>query len=62
MTATQTAPQDDVRQLELLVAAITHLRKQVAQRIVGQDEIVEGILSAILAGGHALLIGVPGLA
>jgi MoxR-like ATPase len=62
MTATQTAPQDDVRQLERLVAAITHLRKQVAQRIVGQDEIVEGILTAILAGGHALLIGVPGLA
>jgi len=62
MTATETPPQDDVRQLERLVAAIAHLRKQVAQRIVGQDEIVEGILTAILAGGHALLIGVPGLA
>jgi MoxR-like ATPase len=62
MTATQTVPQDDVRQLERLVAAVTRLRGQVAQRIVGQDEIVEGILTAILAGGHALLIGVPGLA
>ncbi len=38
------------------------LRTQVAQRIVGQDAVVEGILTAILAGGHALLIGVPGLA
>ncbi len=62
MTATQTVPQDDVRQLERLVAAVARLRTQVAQRIVGQDEIVEGILTAILAGGHALLIGVPGLA
>ena len=62
MAATQAVPQDDVRQLERLVGAITRLRGQVAQRIVGQDEIVQGILTAILAGGHALLIGVPGLA
>jgi MoxR-like ATPase len=62
MTATQAAPQDDVRQLEHLVAAVTRLRSQVAQRIVGQEEVVDGILTAILAGGHALLIGVPGLA
>jgi MoxR-like ATPase len=62
MTATQAVPQDDVRQLERLVGAVARLRTQVALRIVGQDEIVEGILTAILAGGHALLIGVPGLA
>jgi MoxR-like ATPase len=63
MTATQTVPpHDDVRQLARLVEAITRLRGQVAQRIVGQDEVIDGILTAILAGGHALLIGVPGLA
>ena len=62
MTATQAAPHDDVQQLERLVDAVTRLRTQVAQRIVGQDETVEGILTAVLAGGHALLIGVPGLA
>ncbi len=62
MTATQAAPQDDVRQLERLVDAVTRLRAQVAQRIVGQEDVVDGILTAILAGGHALLIGVPGLA
>ena len=55
-------PQDDVRQLERLARAVELLRSQVAQRIVGQDEVVEGILTAVLAGGHALLIGVPGLA
>jgi len=66
MTATKTGPitdvPDDVRQLERLVEAVTRLRAQVGQRIVGQGETVDGILTAILAGGHALLIGVPGLA
>src|SRR3954469_16886012 len=66
MTATQSpahsAPHDDVQQLERLVDAVTRLKSQVAQRIVGQEDVVEGILTAVLAGGHALLVGVPGLA
>ncbi len=62
MTATPAASTDDVQQLEQLAQAIDWLRRQVAQRIVGQDEPIEGILTAILAGGHALLVGVPGLA
>src|SRR5688572_16684440 len=62
MTATETAPHDDVRQLQRLQGAVSALRTQVARRIVGQEEAVDGILTAILAGGHALLIGVPGLA
>ncbi|MEE8062445.1 MAG: MoxR family ATPase [Gemmatimonadales bacterium] len=62
MTATPAASTDDVQQLEQLAQAIDRLRRQVAQRIVGQDEPIEGILTAILAGGHALLVGVPGLA
>ncbi len=61
MTATQNAP-SDVEQLARLARAAELLRAQVARRIVGQEEAVEGILAAILAGGHALLIGVPGLA
>ncbi|MFN8645822.1 MAG: MoxR family ATPase [Gemmatimonadales bacterium] len=60
MTATQ--PQSDVEHLASLARAVEHLRGQVARRIVGQQEAVDGILTAILAGGHALLIGVPGLA
>jgi MoxR-like ATPase len=62
MAATQTAPHDDVQQLQRLLDAVTRLRTQVARRIVGQEDVVEGILTAVLAGGHALLIGVPGLA
>jgi len=37
------------------------LRAEIGQVIVGQDEIVDGTLTAIFAGGHALLEGVPGL-
>jgi len=62
MTATHAAPHDDVQQLQRLVGAVNRLRTHVAQRIVGQEETIDGILTAVLAGGHALLIGVPGLA
>ncbi|MHC4908554.1 MAG: AAA family ATPase, partial [Planctomycetota bacterium] len=37
------------------------IREQVGRLIVGQDEIVEGVLTAMFAGGHVLLEGVPGL-
>ena len=48
--------------LERLLAAAANLREQVGHRIVGQEQALEEILLAILAGGHALLVGVPGLA
>src|SRR2546430_11204547 len=37
------------------------LRSEIGKVIVGNDEIVEGTLIAIFAGGHGLLEGVPGL-
>ncbi|HTE17004.1 MAG TPA: AAA family ATPase [Armatimonadota bacterium] len=37
------------------------LREEIAKVIVGQDAVVESVLVAIFAGGHALLEGVPGL-
>ena len=60
MTSVETA--DDVAQLASLASAVSQLRRQVAQRIVGQDTVIDGVLTALLAGGHSLLIGVPGLA
>jgi MoxR-like ATPase len=36
-------------------------REEVAKVIVGQEEVVDGVLTALLAGGHVLLEGVPGL-
>jgi MoxR-like ATPase len=59
---TQPAPADDVTQLRRLAEAVDALRTQVAERVVGQREAVDGIVTAILGGGHALLVGVPGLA
>ena len=45
-----------------LIAAARAMRAEVARRIVGQTEALDEILLAIVAGGHALLVGVPGLA
>jgi MoxR-like ATPase len=53
---------DDVQQLARLATAVKNLRAQVARRIVGQADVVDGVLTALLSGGHALLVGVPGLA
>ena len=41
---------------------ITHIQNELRKVIVGQDEVIEQILVAVLAGGHALLEGVPGTA
>ncbi|HWA56262.1 MAG TPA: MoxR family ATPase [Gemmatimonadales bacterium] len=61
MTSTA-SPASDVELLTRLGRSVEQLRAQVGRRIVGQQEVIDGILTAILAGGHALLIGVPGLA
>ncbi|MBI4420879.1 MAG: AAA family ATPase, partial [Gemmatimonadetes bacterium] len=45
-----------------LLAAAQRLRATIASRILGQDRVLDEILMALLAGGHALLVGVPGLA
>ena len=37
------------------------LRSEISKTIVGHDAIVDGTLIALLAGGHVLLEGVPGL-
>jgi MoxR-like ATPase len=47
---------------EELLAAAARLRTEVGKRIVGQEQVLDEILMALLAGGHALLVGVPGLA
>lgn len=52
----------DVTALEQLVEKYSQLKQEVAKVIIGQEEVVEGVLNAIFSGGHVLLIGVPGLA
>ncbi|MFT5103963.1 MAG: MoxR-like ATPase [Candidatus Latescibacterota bacterium] len=52
----------DVAAVEQLVSKYEALRQEIKKVIVGQDDVVEEVLLAIFSGGHALLIGVPGLA
>jgi MoxR-like ATPase len=46
---------------EKLAASAKAARREIARVVIGQDQVVEQTLIAIMAGGHALLIGVPGL-
>ncbi|WP_310992229.1 AAA family ATPase [Aequorivita marina] len=52
----------DVAAVSQLVSKYKALRQEIRKVIVGQDEVVEQVLLAVFSGGHALLIGVPGLA
>ncbi|HNP32115.1 MAG TPA: MoxR family ATPase [Flavobacterium sp.] len=52
----------DVTAVKNLVQKRTELKKEIAKIIVGQDEVIDQILLSIFSGGHALLVGVPGLA
>lgn len=52
----------DVTAVEQLVKKHNELKKEISKVIVGQDEVVKQVLLAVFSGGHALLIGVPGLA
>ncbi len=45
-----------------LASARRQLEAEIGKVVIGQHDIVEGLLVALLAGGHCLLVGVPGLA
>jgi len=47
--------------LQSAVDRLNTVRREIARVIVGQDDVVEGVLICLLAGGHVLLEGVPGL-
>src|SRR5690348_9391973 len=53
------ATMDDVRKFNQTCET---LRTEIGKVIVGQERVVEELLIAMLAGGHCLLVGVPGLA
>ncbi|OIV42140.1 AAA family ATPase [Flavobacterium johnsoniae] len=52
----------DVTAIHNLVQKRNELKNEIAKIIVGQDAVIDQILLCIFSGGHALLIGVPGLA
>ena len=52
---------DTSASLEALSAAITDLKAHVNKTLIGQSQVVDQVLIAMLAGGHVLIEGVPGL-
>jgi len=61
--STVTAPDDAtaVQASENFRRVYRDIKFQVARVMVGQEEVIDGVLAALLAGGHVLLEGVPGL-
>jgi MoxR-like ATPase len=53
---------EDQAKVEQIGVAYKAMRREIAKKIVGQDEVVSQLLISVFAGGHSLLIGVPGLA
>jgi MoxR-like ATPase len=53
---------NDVEAADVLAATYKNLTREIANVIVGQDEVVRLVLTGIFCHGHSLLVGVPGLA
>ncbi len=56
------APDAAAEQVEEAARILARVRNEVAKRIVGQQSMIDGLLTGIITGGHVLLEGVPGLA
>ncbi|GAB3588127.1 AAA family ATPase [Hymenobacter daeguensis] len=54
--------QNDKEAADALAASFQKLRQEIGKVIVGQDEVVRLVLTAVFSQGHSLLVGVPGLA
>ena len=52
----------DIELLEKLSSSYSKIKNEIAQTIVGQDEVIENLIITLLCRGHCLLVGVPGLA
>ena len=61
LTENQKSDEPLERQIESLSGKMVEVRKEISKAIVGQDDVVEGVLIALLAGAHVLLEGVPGV-
>ena len=62
MTDTPELEQDDVTAIESLREQMATVKSELAKVIIGQEEVVDKLLICLLARGHGLLVGVPGLA
>ena len=51
----------ETQELPALVGKMSEVRTEIARTIVGQTDVIDGVLTALLAEGHVLLEGVPGV-
>ena len=54
-------PDDLVAEIEALGGKLAEAKASITKRFIGQEKVVDLVLSALLCGGHGLLIGLPGL-
>jgi MoxR-like ATPase len=54
-------PQDLVAEIEALGQRLAQAKTSINRRFIGQEKVVDLVLAAMLCGGHALLVGLPGL-
>lgn len=52
----------DVEAVDALAQSFQKLKSEIGKVIVGQDDVVKGVIIALFSNGHSLLVGVPGLA
>jgi MoxR-like ATPase len=58
----QLSPADAVAEIERAGETLARARAEIAKRVIGQETVVDLVLNALISGGHALLVGAPGLA
>src|SRR5437763_820024 len=62
MTPVLSIETDDLAALERLQSAYDAMREEIGRIIIGQDQVIEELLTAMFSRGHCVLVGVPGLA
>lgn len=62
MTSLSEANDDVIRAVEQTSDQISRVKEAIGRLVFGQEQVIERVLITILAGGHGLLVGVPGLA
>lgn len=61
-TRPATTERDDLAALERLRAAFSGMKTEIGRVVIGQNKVIEELLTAIFSQGHCVLVGVPGLA
>ena len=58
----QGASEDDLKLVKAMAARSNKIRAEIAKVIIGQVDVIDQVMMVIIAGGHGLLVGMPGMA